>query len=174
MTAISTSAHVAIGKPALSDIAPAFNLIQAGSAQGCFCNLYLQPRYQAGLALQLFSVFFLGKIRLPDGTWFKAELSIIRVADRFAGFALVRTLSPLHRELYMCGVEPGLQGRGHGRALLEKTLADLPPGGTLETECLDAAVMMRALVGKLGFERIMESAPQAGGAWKFRYIAPQR
>lgn len=142
------------GGAKLSDIAPVFNLIQDGSKCGFFNNIYLQPRYQAGLAIQLFSVFLFGTIRLPSEMRYKATLRVIRNENAFVGFALTRYLSPRgeSREIYMLAISPEYRGNGFGRRLIQSLIYDVECNGTIEAECLPGALPMKRLLQKMGFE----------------------
>lgn len=148
--------QAAVCKAKLSDIAPAFNLIQEYSRDGSFNNIYLSPRYQAGLALQLFSVWLLGKIRLPSGIWYKANLQVIRHEGAFAGFVLMRHLVPSggSQEIYMCAVESRHRGNGFGRQLIQSVLDNLESNSIIETECSPQSVYMIRLLNHMGFKSI--------------------
>ncbi|MCX7167652.1 MAG: GNAT family N-acetyltransferase [Rhodocyclales bacterium] len=145
--------QVTVGNARLLDIAPVFNLIQEGSAHGSFNNLYLLPRYQAGLGIQLFCVLLLGKLRLPSGSWRRADLHVIHHDGRFVGFALLRHLSAggKDQEIFMCAVDPQYRGQGFGRHLLQTVLAKMEDESTVEAECLPRAVQMKRLLRGMGF-----------------------
>jgi len=139
----------------LLDIAPIFNLIQAGSLNGNFSNLYAQPRYMAGLGIQLFSLWRGGRIRLPDGTWHRANMQVLRVGGDFAGFVILRheTGQPSEVEIYMCGVEDEFRAKGLGEWMLRAALSGLPGGCSLFADCLPDSVQMKSLLKKLGFDQ---------------------
>ena len=141
-------------KAGLSDIAAVFNIVQDASAGHFFNSAYTQPRYQAGLALQLFSVCLLGKIRLPDGSWSRATLDVVRIDGGAAGFILIRhlDLAGTRREIYMCAVDLRFQRQGLGRQLIQWQLERLADGATLKAQCLPEARPMKRLLRNLGFE----------------------
>lgn len=159
-------------KARLSDIAPIFNLIQEVSALGCFSNLYLKPRYQTGLALQLFSVWLFGKIRLPSGCWFKANLHSFYEQGELAGFLLLRQLSMdgTSYEIYMCAVAANARGKNLGKRLIESAIASLPDNSIVEAECLPQALQMKRLLRRLGFEsaNVLEMRHNKNSVEKFR------
>lgn len=136
------------------DIAPIFNMIQHGAQQGFFNRRYLQPRYQAGLAMQLFSVRLFGKIRLPDRVWYPARLLTLGDVGGPAGFALVVRDWPAAQvdEIYMCAVAPAFRNKGYGRRLVQSLLDDLPKGHFLQAACLPHAVAMKSLLRSMGFK----------------------
>lgn len=140
-------------RPQLADIAPIFNLIQLGAEEGCFSNLYLRPNYQAGLALQLFSIRLFGKFRLPDGKWWRARLEVLRSDGEFAGFILTRSrsLCEQRQEIYMCAVAPRFRRGGKGRRMIRHALDQMPGGCEIEAHCLPSAMAMRRLLVDLGF-----------------------
>ena len=137
-----------------SHIAPVFNLIQAGSVSGCFSNLYLDPRFQAGLALQLFSVRLFSKIRLPSGVWHRARVHVLLHDGAFAGFLLMRHVvsSGANQEIYMCAISVQFRGNGFGKWLLRSVLAHLPANVTVDAGCLSSAVSMQKLLRRIGFK----------------------
>lgn len=137
----------------LSDIAPIFNLIQSGAMEGVFSNLYLIPRYQAGLGLQLLSCLYLKCIKLPDGIWHRAEMKSAWVGSEFAGFSIVRHVGndPVRLEIYLCALVPEYRGRGIGKALVAAAVDSVPFDGSIEASCLDDAIGMKALLRKAGF-----------------------
>lgn len=160
-----------------SDIAPIFNLAQAGAMEGCFSNLYLRPRYQAGLAIQLFSIRLFGKLRLPDRTWSPARIDVLRCDGAFAGFVLTRSHCSDERrqEIAMCALKPQLRGSGKGRRMLRHVLDRMPAGSEIDAHCLPNAKAMRRLLGKLGFRSV--SPPRQSGtglyAETLRAIIPE-
>lgn len=142
-----------LGEARLADIAPIFNLIQAGSLNGHFSNLYSQPRYMAGLGIQLFSMWTSKRIRLPDGRWHQARIKVLKVGGEFAGFVILRqeTGSPHELEIYMCGVDEQFKGKGLGEWMLRAVLAEVPDGYSLFADCLPNSAQMKSLLRKLGF-----------------------
>jgi len=145
----------------LSDLAPIFNLVQAGSLNGNFSNLYTQPRYMAGLGVQLFSLWIGGRIRLPDGIWHRAEMRVLRVRGDFAGFVILRhdAGQPNDVEIYMCGVDNDFRGRGLGERMLLTAIAELPSGSNLAADCLPNSVSMQCLLRKIGFTDAVQCDP---------------
>jgi len=137
-------------------ITPIFNLIQNCSKSGYFNNIYLLPRYQAGLALQLFSILLLGKIRLPNGIWYKATLYVISHKSMFVGFALIRSLVPSGsaQEIYMCAVKEKHRGNGFGKQLIQSILNNGENISIIEAECLPKSVHMKRLLCRLGFKSV--------------------
>lgn len=172
----NASHQATVRKAALFDIAPIFNLIQEGSEQGCFNKIYLHPIYQAGLALQLFSVWLIGKIRLPSGTWHKAVLHVVRHEGEFAGFVLMRHLVPSgeSQEIYMCAIESKYRGMGLGRQLIQLVLKNLEGNCIVEAECLPQAVQMKHLLRHMGFKPIKSDKTNTlnNAAEKFRISWP--
>lgn len=147
-------APATLRKAGLSDISSAFNLLQDVSADGYINEIYIQPRYQAGLALQLFSVCLMGRIRLPDGLWSHAALTIARRDGGFAGLILTRHLDAggARREIYICAVAERFRSQGLGRQLVSSQLALLGEGDALEAQCLPKAQHMKRLLRSLGFD----------------------
>jgi RimJ/RimL family protein N-acetyltransferase len=149
----------------LSDVAPVFNLIQHGSAQGNFSDLYCQPAYMAGLGIQLFTLLF-GCIRLPDRRWYRARARVLRVDGTFGGFIIFRHDAPaMHStEIYMCAVTPAHREKGLGTWMLKTALSDIPAGHRVYAQCLPRSDHMKALLRKLGFgqenSRARRSVPQ--------------
>lgn len=84
----------------ISAIAPTFNLIQADTLRGHFCDFYTQPRYMAGLGIQLFSLLA-KRIRLPDNVWYRAETMVLTLQGSYAGFLTLRDL-PRPRLRFTC------------------------------------------------------------------------
>ncbi|MES2151917.1 MAG: GNAT family N-acetyltransferase [Pseudomonadota bacterium] len=164
----AVDAATALGRVHLNEIAAVFNLIQDGSADGCFNDIYLQPRYQAGLGGQLLCVWGLGRIRLPDGRWSQAALRVVRRDGALAGFILTRDPAPGRREIYMCAVDSQWRRRGLGRLLVCAAQASLAPGTTLEAHCRTPALAMRRLLQSAGFA---PQKPGAGGVRGFVYRA---
>ncbi|TRZ69607.1 MAG: GNAT family N-acetyltransferase [Rhodocyclaceae bacterium] len=137
------------------DIAPIFNLIQAGSLDGHFSNLYTQPRYMAGLGMQLFSLWKNARIQLPDGTCHQASMRVLRVGDDFAGFIIIRheANQPDEVEIYMCGLVDGFRAKGLGEWMLRAALSEIPRDYTVSAECLPSSFQMKSLLRKLGFKQ---------------------
>lgn len=156
----------------LADIAPIFNLIQEVSSLGSFSNLYLKPRYQTGLALQLFAVWLFGKIRLPSGHWFNADLHTVYEEGKLVGFLLLRQISPdsSNHEIYMCAVIDSARGNGMGKRLIESAISNLPDNCIIEAECLPQSMQMKRLLRRLGFEsvNVLEMRRQKTCVEKFR------
>jgi len=148
--------HMVLAESRLLDIAPVFNLIQAGSLNGNFSNLYTQPRYMAGLGMQLFSIWKNGRIKLPDGTWHRANMQVLRVSGDFAGFVILREEAghPNDVEIYMCGVEDRFRGQGLGERMLRAALSEVPSDYSLFADCLPDSIQMKSLLRKLGFDEI--------------------
>ncbi len=168
---------VEVRTPRLSDIAAIFNLIQLGSANGVFTKLYLKPRYQAGLGLQLFSCLYFGRIRLPDGTRHKVKMLSAYRDSKLAGFVILRDIpsSPGCREIYMIAVAPEFQRKGVGTALLASCIEGSAAGSILEATCLPKAQAMRRLLQNAGFVSVTpldETAPQ-GTQWRFTSVPAQ-
>lgn len=145
----------------LSDIAPIFNLIQAGSLNGHFSNLYTRPRYMAGLGIQLFSLWKYSSIRLPDGTRHQASMKVLRLGRDFAGFVILRhdASRPIEVEIYMCGVEDDFRGKGSGEWMLRAAISEIPNGYWVFADCLPDSVQMKSLLKKLGFAETPSAAP---------------
>ena len=150
-------AQVQAGLPvrpaAVGDIAAIFNLIQQCSAEGSFNQAYLQPRFQAGLGLQLFGVLIFGKIRLPNGRWSRTCLQVIERDGAFAGFVIVRDVlaSGQRREIYMLAVPAQLRRQGVGRQLLQAALTRIEAGVDVDAQCLPRARQMKQLLHSMGF-----------------------
>lgn len=161
-----------LNKAKLSDIAPVFNLVQACCESGYLNNIYLAPPYQTGLAIQLFSVWLFGKIRLPTETWHKATLQVIRHEGQFAGFILMRYLEPsgASREIYMCALEAQYRGKGLGKLLIQSALNNLENNTIVEADCLPKAMEMKRLLRHMGFESInrTKATTSKNTAEKFR------
>ncbi|MCX7175583.1 MAG: GNAT family N-acetyltransferase [Proteobacteria bacterium] len=162
-----------LGESRLSDIAPIFNLIQNGSLNGHFSNLYTRPRYMAGLGIQLFSLCKNGRIKLPDGTWHQAKMKVLRVGGDFAGFVILRhdAHQPAESEIYMCGLENDFRGQGLGEWLLGAALSEVPVGHTVFADCLPNSVQMKTLLMKLRFDEVKlpASAQISSLARRFAY-----
>lgn len=149
---------------ALRHIAPSFNLIQDGCRQGHFTRLFLQPRYMAGLGLQLFCLLA-GRIRLPDGVWYRARAYALQVDGAYAGFTIIRSAGTLC-EIYMCAVADEYRGCGLGQAMLAKALAMGVQGdAAIVADCLPDSRAMMALLLRLGFHR--RGGAQPGAAIRF-------
>ncbi len=144
---------LAIGPAALGQLAPIFNLIQACSADGSFNRIYLRPRFQAGLGLQLFGLVLFGRIRLPDGRWSRAHLHVAERAGSFAGFIIVRDLLPggRHCEIYLLAVPAQARRQGTGQRLLQCALAQRDSGTEVDAQCLPRARQMKQLLHRAGF-----------------------
>ena len=142
-----------VGAARLGDIAAVFNLIQLGAASGHFNDLYLRPRYQAGLGLQLFSAWLWGRVRVPGGLWRRAQLQVLRVDKDFAGFALILGTDPAAGlyEIYMTALAPAFRAQGWGRRMLLAALDGLPARCTVQADSLPAAAVMKQLLRSLGF-----------------------
>jgi ribosomal protein S18 acetylase RimI-like enzyme len=135
------------------ELAPVFNLTLQGSADGHFTPLYRQPRYMAGLGLQLFSLLA-GRLRLPDGLWHRANASVLQVYGSFAGFVVLRQ-QPDEAEIYLCALLPQFRGQGLGRCMLKLALAKhLAPGQRVSADCLPASQAMKGLLQSLGFDAV--------------------
>jgi GNAT superfamily N-acetyltransferase len=137
----------------LADVAPVFNLILHGSMEGHFSNVYTQPRYMAGLGIQLFTVLFGKRIKLPQDDWYRMDTTILRIENEFAGFAMVRhgAHGPKCSELYMFAVAPEFRGRGLGQTMLRTVVSHLPIGHQMVADCLPKSTAMQGLLTKLGF-----------------------
>ena len=157
-----------IDQARLSDIAPVFNLIQEYSANDYFNNLYLQPRYQAGLGIQLFSILLFGRIRLPDGSWYKTNLLVARQNNAVLGFVITRCLTNTHigHEIYMCAVVDLYRRKGLGKRLIKAAIAHLPNDTIIDAECMPKARQMKQLLSSLGFESV--GADKKTGTEKFK------
>ncbi|MES2259252.1 MAG: GNAT family N-acetyltransferase [Pseudomonadota bacterium] len=162
---------VTVRKAALGDIAPVFNLIQQCSAAGLFNAIYLEPRFQAGLGLQLFTVVLFGKIRLPGGNWSRAGLHVVCSDGVFAGFALMRDLHPSgrRREIYLAAVQADMRRQGLGRSLILSILEQLEAGISIDAECQPCAGPMKHLLRSIGFSMHKPAGARAftGGARVF-------
>lgn len=162
-----------LGRSRLSDIAPVFNLIQTGSRHGHFSNLYTQPRYMAGLGIQLFSMWSGGRIRLPDGRWHPVRMKVLRVGGDFAGFVILRrdACSPHELEIYMCGVGEEFKGRGLGEWMLRTAVSEVPGGCVVYADCLPGSIQMKSLLRKLAFSEtgVPVSTPILHAAQRFAY-----
>lgn len=140
----------------LEDVAPIFNLIQQGSAEGHFCNLYLEPRYMAGLGIQLFSLLWFNRIKLPNDGWYRVTTRVLRVDGRFAGFIMIRhaAFGEKGSEIYMMAIEKEYRRQGLGELILRQVVAERPIGHRIFAHCLPESVAMIGLVKKLGFQDI--------------------
>jgi len=151
---VSKPVILALENPRLFDIAPIFNLIQVGSRSGHFSNLYTQPRYMAGLGIQLFSLWANETIELPDSSSHHANMKVLRADSDFAGFTILlhEARRPAETEIYMCGVVNDFRGRGLGEWMLRAALLELPVGQTVFADCLPASLQMKSLLPKIGFD----------------------
>lgn len=151
--AVSQDIEFRIASARIGDIAPIFNLIQQGVLEGVFNPRYVEPRYQAGLGIQLFSACLFGKFRLPNGVRHRTSLLALRTLQGTAGFVwLVHDLpQPGASEIYMCALDPSLRGQGYGRLLLKSALDTLPNERTVQAECLPGAQAMQSLLQTVGF-----------------------
>lgn len=156
-----------INQANLADIAPVFNLIQEYSYHDYFNNLYLQPRYQAGLGIQLFSILFFGYIRLPDSTWHQTNMLVAKNNNELLGFIIIRKLpGPCDRhEIYMCAINDLYRRQGLGKRLIKAAIANLPKDSILEAECLPKARQMKQLLLNFGFELVGDN--KKNGTEKF-------
>ncbi|WP_347990114.1 GNAT family N-acetyltransferase [Methylomonas sp. AM2-LC] len=145
-----------IDQVSLSDIAPIFNLIQDYSAQGYFNNFYLQPRYQAGLGIQLFSMLLLDRIRLPDGSWHKTHMRVAKISHEVVGFIIMRRLpgSKNRHEIYMCAVDELHCRQGLGNRLIKKAIVNLEEDAIIVAECLPKARPMKQLLHSIGLKSV--------------------
>lgn len=143
-----------INRVKLSEIAPVFNLIQKNSACCLFNPIYLIPYYQAGLAIQLFSIFLFNKIRLANGHWHKANLNVIHKDKLFVGFILTLIKPKKVVEIYMCAVESQYRKQGFGKNLIQSLLNHLNNEYIVEAECLPKAFIMKKMLVKLGFKLV--------------------
>ncbi|MCG2582783.1 GNAT family N-acetyltransferase [Massilia sp. TS11] len=156
-------AQVSIDRLRAGDVVHVFNLILQGSDKGHFTPLYLEPRYAAGLGMQLFCLLT-GWLRLPGGEWLRGRTSVVRIDGLFVGF-LILLHRPSHDEIYMTAVDTALHGYGLGRLLIQDVLHKQPPGRPLRADCLPASACMQRLLAGLGFERQDEDFP--GGVQRF-------
>lgn len=158
---LSQTTYPVLTESRLSDIAPIFNLIQVGSANGHFSNLYAQPRYMAGLGIQLFSLWRNNRIKLPDGSWHQASMKVLKVDRDFAGFTILRHQAKQadEIEIYMCGLETSIRGNGLGEWMMRAALSEVPSGYSLYAECLPSSVQMKSLLMKLGFSETRSTTP---------------
>ena len=163
---LACPARACVEPARLVDLVAIFNLIQLGAAEGHFNPIYLKPRYQAGLGLQLLGVLLASWMRVPGGIWRAARLQVLRVEGSFTGFALVLRIDAPpganRRELYMCSIRPERRGVGWGRKLLLAMLESLPPGASVEADSLPAAVAMKRLLRGLGFRCLSRPMGPAG------------
>jgi ribosomal protein S18 acetylase RimI-like enzyme len=167
-----TTDEIGIRRAGIRDIAPVFNLITSASQQGNFSSRYLEPAYRAGLAKQLFSVLFLGRIRLPDGRRYRAKLRVIRDQGSCAGFLLMRQAAPTEHEIYMCAVDPHYRKQGLASALVQEVISCAPAGTTITAECLPASAPMKNLLLASGFHKIRPPANSAALPTEaFSYLA---
>ena len=156
--ALNRTLQLTAGKRALaplrfSHIVAIFNLIQQGSRRGHFTRLYTRPRYIAGLGIQLFALVLTSRIKLPDGISYRAASKVLIVDGRFAGFVILRQVSPAGTEIYMCALSDEYRGRGLGKWMLANALADTPANHRVSAACLPASESMRSVLTALGFGR---------------------
>ena len=148
-----TAGKRALASLRLSDIAAVFNLIQQGSRRGHFTRLYTRPRYIAGLGIQLFALVLTSRIRLPDGISYRAASKVLIVDGRFAGFVILRQVSPAETEIYMCALSDEYRGKGLGKWMLANALAETPANHRISATCRAASESMRSVLIALGFGR---------------------
>lgn len=144
---------VHIDRARLSDIAPIFNLIQEGSRIGSFSNLDLDSRYQAGLALQLFSVYLFGKIRLPDRAYSKRSwkpcATTAALPDSCSSVIICRRAGDLHVR------GPSRISRpGTGPQAGAECARGFTGGCIVEADCLPDATSMKNLLRDIGFQPV--------------------
>jgi GNAT superfamily N-acetyltransferase len=156
--AVKRPLHLSAVKPALaslrlSHIAPMFNLILEGSRHRHFTRLYTRPRYMAGLGIQLFTLLLRSRIRPPNGVCYRATSKILVVDGLFAGFVILRQVSPEETEIYMCALLNEYRGKELGKWLLANALAEAPPNHRISAACLSASDSMRSVLTALGFAR---------------------
>lgn len=158
---LSQTIFPVLDRSKLSDIAPVFNLIQDGSLNGHFSNLYTQPRYMAGLGIQLFWLWKYSKIKLPDGSCHHANMKVLRIGREFAGFTILRHEGkrPNEIEIYMCSLQNDSRGKGLGEWMLRAALSDIPTGYMAFADCLPDSAQMKSLLGKLGFTEAAIGSP---------------
>jgi GNAT superfamily N-acetyltransferase len=163
----------------LRDFLPMFNLIQECCASCYFNPIYLRPRYQAGLALQLLGILFFGRLRLPGGAWHSAQ---IRVAfsdnNQFSGLIIMRDCSNVEPnvEIYMCAVPRPFRGGGIGGLLIRFVIDNVAPGTIVIAECLPSASTMKQLLRRCGFQSVHRRMEKQESNYceGFQYIAAGR
>lgn len=138
------------------DIALIFNLIVECCEHGYINSAFLALPYQAGLVLQLISVWLLGKIPLSYSTWDKAALHVIRYEGEFAGFIFMRYLVPsgASQEVFMCAIEAKYRRSGLARRLIQSVLFDFKDNCIVKASCLPKAWPMKCLLRHMGFKSI--------------------
>jgi len=107
----------------------------------------------AGLGIQLFTLLLKSRIRLPNGVSYRATSKILLVNGLFAGFVILRQISPEETEIYMCAVLKEYRGKGLGKWMLAHVLAEAPANHRISAACLSVSQSMRSVLTALGFGR---------------------
>lgn len=142
---------VSAGPLRVLDVGHAFRLVLEGSRHGHFSNLYLRPRYRAGLGLQLFGLLR-GRLRMPGGQNFCAHARVLRLDGVFAGIVVLREVAPAVWEIYLCAIDAAARGRGLGGKLVGQALArHCTPGDVVYADCLPASDRMKRMLLRMGF-----------------------
>lgn len=161
-----THRHATAGRPGLGerpnwdvlpgrvrDVSDMLNLVVSAAAEGHFTEVYLDVRYQLGLALQLFGAVLLGRVRVGTQPVSRARVRVVRQGRDVIGFALMRHLpgeGSAHLELHLLAVHAHARQSGVGKALLADALSALQEGQCLFVTTLPNAHGMKRLVRKSG------------------------
>lgn len=154
---------VSAGPMGLLDVGQAFRLVLEGSRHGHFSNLYLKPRYRAGLGLQLFGLLR-GRLRMPGGQSFRAHARVLRLDGAFAGLVVLREVGTAEWEIYVCAIDAAARGRGLGEKLVGQALArHCSPGDVVYADCLPASDKMKRMLLRMGFAASLAPEPCTPG-----------
>lgn len=148
------AAHWAVSEARWRDVPGMVNIVVAAAAEGCFAPVFLDVRYQIGLALQLFSAVLRGRMAVHGQPATRTMVRVVRDGQEVLGFALVRALAPEvaapHLELHLLAVRADARRMGVGELLLQDRVAHLVEGQCLLLSTLAKADGMKRLVRKMG------------------------
>lgn len=149
------------------DVPEMVNMVVTAAAQGCFSPVFLDVRYQIGLALQLFSAVLRGRMAVHGQPTTRVTVRVVRRGQHMQGFALVRefpavSASP-HLELHLLAVSADSRRMGVGEALLQDCVVRLTGGQSLLLSTLTKADGMKRLVRKMGGQPLGAVTPLRRG-----------
>ena len=118
--------------------------------------------------MQLFTLL-MGRIRLPNRVWYRANASVLRVNGQFAGFVIMRHTTQPTSEIYMCALLREFRGKGLGELMIVDAInASVPDGQAVIADCLPASRAMMALLEKIGF--VAEPQENQSPVRRFRFV----